>query len=63
MAWLKALNPAGIIEELKHKLAWLQEQWRGTRSANERKRLRITRHGHAKGVVWDIYDIESCRDG
>ena len=38
MAWLKALNPAGVIEELKRKLAWLQEQWRGTRSENEQLR-------------------------
>src|SRR5690242_5124073 len=38
MAWLKVLNPAGAIEELKHKLAWLQEQWRGTRSENEQLR-------------------------
>jgi len=38
MAWPKALNPAGVIEELKRKTAALQEQWRGTRRENERLR-------------------------
>jgi chromosome segregation ATPase len=38
MAWPKALNPAGVIEELKRKIGSLQEQWQGTRRENERLR-------------------------
>jgi hypothetical protein len=42
MAWLKALNRAGVIEELKRKMAWVQEQWRGTRSENEQLRGKMS---------------------
>jgi transposase len=38
MAWPKVLNAAGVIEELKRKIASIQEQWRGTRRENERLR-------------------------
>jgi len=38
MAWPKHLNPAGIIEKLKQKIASLQQQWRSTRLENERLR-------------------------
>jgi FtsZ-binding cell division protein ZapB len=38
MSWSKALNPSGIIEELKRKIASLREQWHGTRRDNERLR-------------------------
>jgi transposase len=38
MAWPKALNPSGVIEELKRKIGSLQEQWHGTRRENERLR-------------------------
>ncbi len=38
MAWPKALNPSGVIEELKRKIGSLQEQWQGTRRENERLR-------------------------
>jgi len=31
MAWPKALNPSGVIEELKRKIGSLREQWHGTR--------------------------------
>jgi len=38
MAWPKVLQAAGVIEELKHKIASIQEQRRGTRRENERLR-------------------------
>jgi transposase len=38
MAWPKHLNPAGIIEKLRQKIASLQQQWRSTRLENERLR-------------------------
>jgi transposase len=38
MAWLKALNPSRVIEELRRKLVSMQEQGRGTRSENEQLR-------------------------
>lgn len=36
MAWPKVLHAAGVIEELKRKIASIQERWRGTRRENER---------------------------
>lgn len=36
MAWPKVLHAAGVIEELKRKIASMQERWRGTRRENER---------------------------
>jgi transposase len=41
MAWPKALNPSGVIEQLKRKIVSLQEQWHGTRRENERLRSEI----------------------
>jgi transposase len=38
MAWPKALNPAGAIEELRRKIASIREQWRDTRRENEQLR-------------------------
>ena len=38
MAWPKSFHPVAVIEELKRKIAALQEQWRGTRRENERLR-------------------------
>src|SRR5258708_4427915 len=38
MPWPKVLHAAGVIEELKRKIALIQEQWRGTRRENERLR-------------------------
>ena len=38
MAWPKVLHAAGVIEELKRKIASIQEQWRGTGRENERLR-------------------------
>ena len=38
MAWPKSFNPVVVIEELKHKLASIQEQGRGTRRENEQLR-------------------------
>ena len=38
MAWPKVLHAAGVIEELKRKIASIQEQRRGTRRENERLR-------------------------
>src|SRR5258707_13768260 len=38
MAWPKVLQAAGVIEELKHKIASIQEQRSGTRRENERLR-------------------------
>ena len=45
MAWPKALNPAGVIEELKRKIGSLQEQWQGTRRENERLRNENAQNG------------------
>src|SRR5215469_565116 len=36
MAWSKPLSAAGILQNLKEKLARLQQQWRSTRQENER---------------------------
>src|SRR6266567_5743103 len=36
MAWPKAFNPTGVIEELRRRIASLQERWRGTHAENER---------------------------
>ena len=38
MAWPKSFNPVVVIEELKRKLASIQEQGRGTRRENEQLR-------------------------
>jgi transposase len=38
MAWPKSFHPIAVIEELKRKIAALQEQWRGTRRENEQLR-------------------------
>src|SRR6266566_4125889 len=38
MPWPKVLHAAGVIEEVKRKIALIQEQWRGTRRENERLR-------------------------
>ena len=38
MAWPKALNPAGVIEDLKRRITSIQEQWRGTSRENEQLR-------------------------
>jgi transposase len=38
MAWPKVLHAAGVIEELKRKIASIQEQWRGSHRENERLR-------------------------
>ena len=38
MAWPKTFHPAGLIEKLKQKIAWLQQQWRSTRREIERLR-------------------------
>jgi transposase len=38
MTWPKALQAAGVIEELKRKIAWIQKQWHGTRRENEQLR-------------------------
>ena len=38
MAWPKTFYPAGLIEKLKQKIAWLQQQWRSTRREIERLR-------------------------
>jgi hypothetical protein len=47
MARPKAINPAGVIEELKRKIASLQEQWRGTRRENQRLPPNTTNGGRA----------------
>jgi predicted nuclease with TOPRIM domain len=38
MTWPKSFNPVVVIEELKRKLASIQEQGRGTRRENEQLR-------------------------
>jgi transposase len=38
MAWPKTFYPAGLIEKLKQKIAWLQQRWRSTRREIERLR-------------------------
>ncbi len=38
MAWLKSLKPAAVVEELKGRIASLQQQWRGSRRENEQLR-------------------------
>jgi phage shock protein A len=38
MAWPKSLSPVRVIEELRGKIASIQEQWRGTRTGNEQLR-------------------------
>ena len=38
MAWPKALNPVRVIEELRRKIASIQEQWQGARTGNEQLR-------------------------
>jgi hypothetical protein len=35
MAWPKALSPVRVIEELRRKIASIQEQWSGARTENE----------------------------
>ena len=41
MAWLQALNPVAIINDLKRKIASLRRQRRDTRSENEQLRNEI----------------------
>src|SRR6266581_3947663 len=41
MAWPKVLHAAGVIEELKRKIASIQEQWRVNRRENEQLRKEI----------------------
>jgi len=38
MAWPKALNPAGVVDELRRKIVSIQEQWRGIGHENEQLR-------------------------
>ena len=41
MAWPKALSPVRVIEELRRKIASIQQQWQGAHTENEQLRKEV----------------------
>ncbi len=42
MAWLKGVNPAAVIDQLKRKIVSIQQQWQDSRNDNQRLRQENT---------------------
>jgi len=51
MAWPKALSPVRVIEELRRKIASIQEQWQGARTENEQLRKEVDELRQERGQL------------
>ena len=51
MAWPKALSPVRVIEEIRRKIASLQEQWRGASTENEQLRKEVEELRRERGQL------------
>jgi len=51
MAWPKALSPVRVIEELRRKIASIQEQWRGASTENEQLRKEVEELRRERGQL------------